>query len=785
MHNWYRPLAAYLAPIALLEAARALASEPFSPSGLLGRLLFTAALLALISWSGLRGPLIIAPIALVSYVLSGSALAAWALLLAWFALLRWLLAWFGSGQPWPSRLLCHLALALVGGLGAVAAGQVESRFADEELFVAAEGLILAAYWGLVAVLGRPSPLASRSLKVRGIRPPGRQVSLALLALLLPTLATYGLLRSYQASFYPPSAPGYPGISAEQPFLCGNTAPPAKSYQGREVFARLFSLVERSPDQSAPQAGMLALGRNDSTWATIFRQRLLSEAAAARFTGPAGSVKYDQHEAALRVHYFDRMRSAFPDLFSAADQAALRDWFAAINRRALSAEPVDWLYGLAFAKSPEGPYENQEIGAGLLATLEAAGLADPALSPQNRAYLDRAERGWAARFRVTDDTYFYQQEWITNAYLQSRYTGIAPPAQVRRSVEWLLLQLPPDGAALRYNFPYGWSPAGTAYLGAQLTGDPRLIWMAGQAAEGMAARYGFLPPQPGVEQPLDLASQGPTVGSCLIYGESGLPNQRGPLAPDKIVLRDGWQPDSLYLLLNLRFSGWHRYKATNSIALIYQGAPLIADPLDASRLSWLPEGRSALRDKRLPREQLSGLLVERTGLSAALAGLLSLGGPWAQDPPFYARVERFSTATDRDTSVTLIEGWRGWDQRRTIVLQHGGPLVIIDRASGPPDRQAALAWNLPAAGQLVGQRIALGANAELAMVPLEPGTLRSEPQAAGSTGTRLLFLPGARGQLALASVILPGAWVGAALRVEGEALRITTGEREILISLAGT
>ena len=77
-------------------------------------------------------------------------------------------------------------------------------------------------------------------------------------------------------------------------------------------------------------------------------------------------------------------------------------------------------------------------------------------------------------------------------------------------------------------------------------------------------------QPGAERPLDLAGESPHVGSCLLYGDSGLPTQVGPLAPDKIVFRDGWTPGAAYLLLNLRFSGWHRYKATNTITLLSLG-----------------------------------------------------------------------------------------------------------------------------------------------------------------------------------------------------------------------
>ena len=52
-------------------------------------------------------------------------------------------------------------------------------------------------------------------------------------------------------------------------------------------------------------------------------------------------------------------------------------------------------------------------------------------------------------------------------------------------------------------------------------------------------------------------------------------------------------------------------------------------------NWLPTGKSLFCDKHIPRENLNGLQIAKTGLAAALYQLTGIGGSWAQDPPFYA------------------------------------------------------------------------------------------------------------------------------------------------------
>ena len=367
----------------------------------------------------------------------------------------------------------------------------------------------------------------------------------------------------------------------------------------------------------------------------------------------------QYEAALRVYFYARMIEAQPALFSPGEAASIRQWFADINRRALTVEWVDWMYALAFSKWPEGPYENQENGAGLLAALEWSHLADPALSPANRDYLGRNRRGWEQRFRNTDDAIIYQPEWIANAYLQSLYWGQANARNERLSFDWLMLQWLPDGSAMGYNYPSAFSPAATELLAASLLGDAQHLWLAGRALDGLEAANGNVGALPGMEQAPQGAGVPPSTGSCLMYGDSGLPNQLGPLAPDKIVFRDGWSGDSAYLLLNLRFTGWHRYKATNTVTLLYQQGALVSDEYRRLAVHLAAQGTQPLPRQAHPARGPERGPGAAHGFGAVIGSLTGLGGFWAQDPPHYATVEQFTPGTAFDTSSTLIGDWHGW------------------------------------------------------------------------------------------------------------------------------
>jgi hypothetical protein len=728
----------------------------------------------------------------IFYALTSSTLAGWGVVLFIFALCLDLDSIFtplppeslsaGRGKALLRLLIrggVHATFALAAGCLVVIITQLEANFAEEEFFVALQALALAGFWLVLRVAWgiayRPFP-AKTDGSTRYLPFDTRWLAAGMVLLAIALLAT--TVRSYQRSFYPSQASTFPGISAENPFLCGQVPADPQTYNGTDVFHRILALVEANPNKTAPEYGMLALGTGEAHWAESFHDSLLDEAQHGLFTGPAGSVKSVQYDAALRVYYYPRVRDAFSGLFTTGEIDTLQHWFYAINRRALTVEWVDWLYALALGKLPAGPYENQENGAGLLSLLEKEGLADPELSSRNRDYLTRNPRGWVQRFRVTDDAAMYQPEWITNAYFQSLYTGQAPSSNVQSSFEWLLLQALPDGAPLRYNHVGVVSMDEIAYLGAELLGDDSYLWMAGRAMDYRQAAGTYLIAQPGLEQALDWVGNSPTYGSCLLYGDSGMPTKIGPLALDKIVFRDGWTEDSAYLLLNLRFTGWHRYKATNTVSLVYQNGSLAAENLSGKRFEWLPTGRSLFRDKRVPRENLNGLVIGRTGVSAVLYTLTGIGGPWAQDPPYYATVERFETSPEMDVSTTVIENWHGWTHRRSIYFVHDGPIIVLDEASGPSTSPAELVWHLPGGAQSSGQRIRLREGESPAEAVLLPnkGEIHYNSDEAG-----MHVLVSGTGSLSLTTVFLTNDWAGAEITATSNSLTIL-GKRSVTIPL---
>ncbi|MBN1641292.1 MAG: hypothetical protein JXA09_08650 [Anaerolineae bacterium] len=779
--------------VAYLEGVWLAAGERFSLPMTLARCTLVIGVLVGVHWTGstriakgrwamprrLVAAAALGAVAAFVYGVSRQAWAAWATVclfyIAWVALSAALL----SG-PWIKQVIWLAFATVVGGTLPIAVAQVEGRFAEEEFFAALQGLALAGFTGLLILV---SAWQRRSLRQGvGAGAPARAAlsvavwQVALVALVVGLVGLGLLGRAYQRSFYAPDATVLPGVSPEEPFICGAGTLDAARPDGEQTFARLLARVAANPDKDAPEYGMLALGTQDRAWAELFRSAILEEAQGAEYTAPAHSVKYGQYLAALRAYYYGEVLAAFPDLFAAEEQDVVRQWFTEINQRALTVEWVDWLYALAFAYLPEGPYENQENGAGLLSLLEAYSLTDGSLSSQNQSYLSRYQRGWAERFRNTDDALFYQPEWIENAFFQSIYwsqQGGAAQPQLRNralSFEWLLLQGLPDGAPLGYNHPLLVTPASSAYLGAALLGDPRYIWWSARSLDWVEAHDAPVGAQPGVERAVQTVGRSPDVGSCLIYGDSGLPTQVGPLAPDKVVFRDGWTAESRYLLLNLRFSGWHRYKATNTVTLLYDGRPLVVEPDWGTSFSWLPIGRSAFRDKRMPRENLNGLLVSRTGMSAVVYALLGIGGPWAQDPPHHADVIRFETLGPLDLARVAIEDWQGQRHERTVYFWHDGPIVLVDAVDGTASRtRAALAWHLQGLvqegdGALWREQAGEPVLLAWSRAPAQVDELELLPSRTMGPASQVLHLADGRDALDLASVWLFDAWASGVPKV---------------------
>jgi hypothetical protein len=772
-----------LALLFYLEAVRILLGEPFNISSLMVRVGFCAMVLIgsmLIKMDLLIvgqhrmprqaiGLMLIGLLSAVSAIWVRSFPGALTALAVGYILLLIVDRALVHGLSWRGRWFTHLLLAGMAGASATASAQIVTRFSEEEFYIALQAVILSLLWLLLCIVFNAAfPAPTKVTLRRGDRPIQR-LHLVLLLAISVIIGSVLTINFYQNSFFPPDAPGYGGISQENPFICGTGAPDERVYEAIEVHRGLVELVQANPNKQAPEYALLALVSQKPEQAEEFRLGLLDEAADGRFSGPANSIKYGQYQASIRVYFYIHVREAFPDLFSELEHQQIQEWFAAINRRAQTVEWVDWMYATAFGYYPQGPYENQESGAGLLALLEWKGLGEQNLSDSNQAYLKSTVRGWQLGFRNSDDAIIYQPEWINNAYFQALYQGDLDETNLRHSFDWLLWQTPPEGQSLRYNHVGYVHFAVPAYLGYQLTEDATLLWLAGRSLDYLKGNGYYLSAQPGLEMAPWGSGLSPTTGSCLLFGETGIPTRTGPLGPDKIVFRDGWLPESNYLLLNLRFSGWHRYKASNTVITAFQEEPLLEEQYRGTTMPWLPEGRSLFRDKRIPRENLNGLLVERTGLDAVLYQITSIGSPWAQDPPYFAKIENFETSPELDTSITWLEGWQGWDHKREVYFYHQGPSVIIDQARGPSGRLAAITWHAPSGKILADQhRInLLEGKAEMVLLPILPGEVRKTTE---EEGLAVQFVTAIGGELGLVTILLTGDWYGAdADLVESEGL----------------
>ncbi len=695
-------------------------------------------------------------------------------------------------SSWISWIITS-GIALFFGGSIMGVLQIIERFSEEEFFTVVQVFLLGAWFFFVYFSWRVFSHSRNRLLALAHRPLLR-VGTAVSLMIFILAGGIVLLNRYQASFFPPSVEMYPGITDDTPFFCGQTSTgiiPA-AYDSGEVYRDLIERLVENPNKSAPLLGMLSLVAPEDRWREDFRQALLEEARQGMYTGPAGSVKYGQYEMSLRVYFFHEVDKKYPDLFHLEEKQAVINWFAAVNKRALTVEWVDWMYSTAFGEWPIGPYLNQEIGTSLLALLETYGYADPDLGGENRAFLSAHNMGWNQRFRNTDDSISYQTLWINNAVFQSLFTRVAPDDRVEKSFEWLLVQAVPDGSPVGYN-PYRVSLAESAYLGAQMTGDGRYIWLAGRSLEYQQKHSLFPFAQPGLNGVVDLKSKQPDIGSCLIFADSGTPVKTGSLAPDKIVFRDGWQADDRYLNLNLRFTGWHRYKATNSIISIYEEEPLIIERTDSAPTSWLPVGRSMFRDKRIPRENLNGLVISRQGLSRLIFWMTGFGNPWAQDPPYYAEVESFQTGAEMDSSVTRME-WNGWTQVRSIYFVHDGPTVVVDDVIGPKNQSGGVVWHgvLPEDWEMeesspVTNRFPLGrsGNAEMVVVPLAEGNISSSVDRESSQPGITVQFTSRTGTVKLVTLFLSESWQDATINVADGFLLVQIPGKSVKIRLPST
>lgn len=461
--------------------------------------------------------------------------------------------------------------------------------------------------------------------------------------------------------------------------------------------------------------VLYLLSRDETWADEFKKKLLEEAKNSRFTDISGSSKAWQYEVMVRGYYYDRLSRVDPGLFNNTENELILGWFKILNERAFKVIWVDYIYDSIFKKMPDGIYENQEIGIGMISVLsDVLENKYPELSVKDKEYINKYAVGWKGNFRNPDDGIVYHQQfWIKNAYMMAKYGGqenYINSSNARNSFDWVLFQWPPNGMSPAYNSPYTYTPFDIMVLGSEIFPDGSYSWLANSMLKNeMENPDRDIDSIIGLEYwPNGSTPIAPNVGSCYISGTTGIAPKPGPIKPDKIVLREGWNKDSLYALLNLRFSGWHSYKATNSFISVMYGEPFVVEKLELKNHSWLPGAKADNRDKKIDRFELNGFQIESTGLQKIIYQITGLGSYWAQDPPRFADVPVYNSTPEVDYAVTRISDWHGWDHTRSSFLVKGDDsfLAIFDQAKGKYPGKAGITWHFKGDVEILNRSIKL-------------------------------------------------------------------------------
>ncbi len=489
---------------------------------------------------------------------------------------------------------------------------------------------------------------------------------------------------------------------------------SNNYYSKE---KMIYFLENRTNKSIDIFAELSLLTGDEKWAKEFKNLLIKDARNNLFVG-AGSFRIWQYETMMRAYYYNLLSDAYPDLFTDSENELILNWFNKINEQGFKITWDDYIYSFIFKKTPDGLYANQEIGAGMVSVLSDV-LKDKYsnLSMTDKDYISNQGVGWKGNFRNPDDGIVYHQQiWVKNAYMMAKYGGqekYLNRTNAKNSFEWVLVQWPSNGMSPAYNSPFFYTPFDIMYLGANLFHDGRYLWLANAMLDNeMSDSNRTIDYIIGLEYLNEsLSPISPEIGSCYVRGTTGIAQKPGSIMPDKIVLREGWNKDNLYALLNLRFSGWHSYKATNSFISVMYGEPFVVEKLELKNHSWLPKGKADHRDKKIDRTELNGFQIETTGLQKIIFQITGIGSSWAQDPPRFAEVLTFNSTPLADYSITRISNWHGWDNTRTSVLVKGNDsfLVVFDQNKGKSVGKVAVNWHLKGDAEISDRSIKLSNN----------------------------------------------------------------------------
>lgn len=500
-----------------------------------------------------------------------------------------------------------------------------------------------------------------------------------------------------------------GIS---PFLCSSISVQDEHIQNNVTKDDIVAWLRSHEGGGISRLATLYFLTGEDIWAEQFRDQFLKELDIFRGLKNLGSVKSVQEEVAVRGYFYLLMRKENPNLFSENEEDKIINYFKLALGDIFQPGWVDYLYAIPFQMLPEGPYLNQEIGVAALSVANRIiKEEDKELYSVVDDYINKRAIGWSKNFRNPDDSIEYQSIWINNAYLLSLYNKerFYNDTNARNSFEWILNQLAPNNNLISYDKPNPYSMFDTMALGAYLFRDGRYKWFASQMFRKVQKEQNLTTPSYYFGLMFwddDLEEEMPHVGSCFLKGTSGFVFQPGGIENDKIVLRDGWSRDSLYTLLNLRFHGWHSYKATNTIVSLIYGVPFVVEDVIYREFRWLPEGKKWYTDRKIDRYRTNGAQMKLSGIGRVIFGLIGMQENWYQDLPSFAEVKYFQAYERSSFSHSIIRNWHGWNHERIAILKNSNYIAFFDFLYGNKEREVGINWHLRGDAQVYDNYIAL-------------------------------------------------------------------------------
>lgn len=435
--------------------------------------------------------------------------------------------------------------------------------------------------------------------------------------------------------------------------------------------------------------------------------------------------FDGHQMTLIAHVwlYIRESSYFERIFTSGNIEVVEDWI--YKRAQLMYEDRDKEVYKTFR-----PYDNQEIGIGAVAVLaRVLEEKDPELSKNLLELADQRLVGWESKLGNPDDTLFYTPILIKNLYFYAIYRSdldMLGYKNLRKTFESFLQKTSANGLVTLYNWMFAYSYPDMMALGAKLYNDGRFKWMANkilqERIEERPGRYAYsvskidenklkeldATERAVIEKEIEkkdkydhvwegLASNifhlwlfwednitpvRPNTNSVLLEksaGDNSWPLEAGPIIPEKIVFRDGWNDDDLHVILNLwggknhsiSDKNYHRYPATNEIITLNYKEPFLVQATNIMS-----------RDVNVKREELNAFNIKRND-------------QWLNEheKTYNGKINFFEKLDIADLSKTKLSEYFGWENERTCILVKNNYFIVFDYCYGAQKDDIGVLWHL--------------------------------------------------------------------------------------------